>query len=125
MTVQEDDPGWDCETMGNRICGPDTPGPTTVPDCTFSSPEQAAPECGTTVLPSTSVPGTDSCDWLVNPPSYPECGTTTTAGVQVQELPVTGSETVVLGLLGGWCLLWGVIILVTRKLNYNNERDRY
>ena len=21
-TIQEDDPGWDCHTMGNRICGP-------------------------------------------------------------------------------------------------------
>lgn len=20
--IQEDDPGWDCHTMGNRICGP-------------------------------------------------------------------------------------------------------
>lgn len=20
-TVQEDDPGWDCRTMGNRVCG--------------------------------------------------------------------------------------------------------
>ena len=21
--VQEDQPGWDCRTMGNRVCGPD------------------------------------------------------------------------------------------------------
>lgn len=20
--LQEDDPGWDCRTMGNRVCGP-------------------------------------------------------------------------------------------------------
>jgi hypothetical protein len=24
-TLQEDDPGWDCHTMGNRICGPILP----------------------------------------------------------------------------------------------------
>ena len=22
QVLQEDDPGWDCHTMGNRICGP-------------------------------------------------------------------------------------------------------
>jgi hypothetical protein len=22
VTVQEDEPGWNCQTMGNRICGP-------------------------------------------------------------------------------------------------------
>jgi hypothetical protein len=22
MTPQEDEPGWDCHTMGNRVCGP-------------------------------------------------------------------------------------------------------
>jgi hypothetical protein len=22
-TIQEDEPGWDCLTMGNRVCGPD------------------------------------------------------------------------------------------------------
>ncbi len=21
-TIQEDEPGWDCKTMGNMICGP-------------------------------------------------------------------------------------------------------
>ena len=27
--ITEDDPGWDCRTMGNQICGPPhpTPGP--------------------------------------------------------------------------------------------------
>ncbi|MEU5748156.1 hypothetical protein ABZ804_21790 [Streptomyces sp. NPDC047726] len=24
--VEEDESGWDCHTMGNRVCGPDTPG---------------------------------------------------------------------------------------------------
>lgn len=24
FTVQEDDPGWDCRTMGNRMCGEET-----------------------------------------------------------------------------------------------------
>lgn len=24
-TIHEDDPGWDCETMGNRVCGPAEP----------------------------------------------------------------------------------------------------
>lgn len=22
IPLQEDDPGWDCHTMGNRVCGP-------------------------------------------------------------------------------------------------------
>ena len=26
--IQEDDPGWDCATMGNLICGPDSVSPT-------------------------------------------------------------------------------------------------
>lgn len=24
VAVEEDDPRWDCRTMGNRICGPET-----------------------------------------------------------------------------------------------------
>lgn len=23
LSIQEDDPGWDCRTMGNKICGID------------------------------------------------------------------------------------------------------
>lgn len=26
-TIAEDDPAWDCRTMGNRVCGPFTPTP--------------------------------------------------------------------------------------------------
>ncbi|AGT12798.1 hypothetical protein PHELEMICH_61 [Mycobacterium phage Phelemich] len=26
-TINEDDPAWDCRTMGNRVCGPLTPTP--------------------------------------------------------------------------------------------------
>jgi hypothetical protein len=31
--VTEDDPRWDCETMGNRICGP-----TIIPDTAMAAP---------------------------------------------------------------------------------------
>ena len=35
---QEDDPCWDCETMGNRICGPSrAPVPTLLPDTALPS----------------------------------------------------------------------------------------
>jgi hypothetical protein len=27
LTIEEDEPGWDCRTMGNRICGPLAPEP--------------------------------------------------------------------------------------------------
>ena len=30
--LQEDDPGWDCHTMGNRICGTPDPIPPKVPE---------------------------------------------------------------------------------------------
>ncbi|AER48977.1 hypothetical protein SEA_DONNY_65 [Mycobacterium phage Donny] len=26
-TISEDDPAWDCRTMGNRVCGPETATP--------------------------------------------------------------------------------------------------
>jgi hypothetical protein len=29
--IQEDDPRWDCETMGNKICGPE--GDRNLSDC--------------------------------------------------------------------------------------------
>jgi hypothetical protein len=39
MTITEDDPRWDCRTMGNKICGP-VPTPTLIPCDTDSDCEE-------------------------------------------------------------------------------------
>lgn len=59
---EEDDPCWDCETMGNRICGPTTttipeeePTTTTTPEPTTTYPTLPA----TSIVSSTTVPPTE------------------------------------------------------------------
>lgn len=44
--IMEDDPGWDCRTMGNLMCGPDDP-PGAVSAHTMTLPDTAvAPPVG-------------------------------------------------------------------------------
>ena len=41
---QEDDPCWDCKTMGNKVCGPATVSPSPAPPAPAPAPLKAAPE---------------------------------------------------------------------------------
>jgi hypothetical protein len=62
---QEDDPCWDCETMGNRICGPNNEPPVfplPTPDTTPDSGSPVPPYGDTSSVPPTAaepVPGED------------------------------------------------------------------
>ena len=103
MTIQEDDPGWDCTSMGNQLCGPSQGGPTVTEfewvqfeTCPFSSPAVASPECSTEVT-------TGSLTTTAQPQPAPSPET----------LPVTGAGTAALLVLASMLLLMGISSLVT------------